>query len=302
MHFFVRTALFICLFNTFLSAADVQHSWFGHVRQAAVSLRMRVSDWALLKLSRGGHKKDDNPQPAPVQQEKKEIDAGRPWRVNGLKNIEAYHIRSSVRKGGACGWYALFNARAIQELLEKGHTVEESAIKQYVEDILVPWIESREGELLQRIERPVLFDGIKTKQMEILAMYLGLSNYHLINIYRQLDIPPMYYSSRQDKELEPFLELRPDFFRVVVNMAGLLRGIMQKGAAVQHIILNVPSSLDEEYHSVLISVIKRTNEKPFLFYMDSNNRTLDSCELGYIVPYYVLEFIRELDAALENVA
>lgn len=295
MRFFVRAAFFICLFNVFLCAADGQHSWFARVRQGAVSLRTRVSDWALLKLAREDHKKLDNPQPAPVQPVIKEICAGKPWVINGLKNIEAYHIRSSVRKGGACGWYALFNARAIQELLEKGHTVEESAIKQYVEDILVPWIESRKGELLQRIERPVLFDGIKTKQMEILAMYLGLSNYHLINIYRQLDIPPMYYSSRQDKELEPFLELRPDLFRVVVNGAGLLRVIMQKGAAVQHFILGVPANLSGGYHSVLISVFKRTNEKPLLFYMDSSNRTLGSCGLDYIVPYYVLEFIREID-------
>jgi len=300
MRFFVKTVLFICLFNTFLSAADGQRSWFARVRQGAVSLRTRVSDWALLKLAREDHKKTDNPQPVI-----KEICAGKPWVINGLKNIEAYHIYSSVQKPKACAWYALFNARAIQQLLEQGYTVTESAIsaiQQCVEDVLVPSIESRAEDVLQRLELPVLFNGIKIKQIESLATYLSLSNYHLIVIDQGLNVPVIYYSNRQDEDLEPFLDQCPGPYRVVAYMAGLLRGITQKGGPVQHIILNVPANLGESFHSVLISIFKRTNEKPLLVYMDSNNSTFESCKLGYIVPYYVLEFIKELDAALENVA
>ncbi|TET33890.1 hypothetical protein E3J61_03545 [Candidatus Dependentiae bacterium] len=290
------------LFVHAFCAADGQRSWFARVRRTAVSLRTRASDWALLKLAREGYKKHDNPQPAPVQSVIKEIDAGQPWVIHGLKNIEAYHIYSSVQKPKACAWYALFNARAIQQLLEQGYTVTESAIsaiQPYVEDVLVPGIENREGELLQRLELPALFNGITCEKQERLATYLSLSNYHLIEISRELNIAVLYYSSRQDQELEPFLHQHPGPYRVVVDMEGLLRTIKQKGTSVQHFILGVPTGLrDESYHAVLISIFKRTSDKPLLFYMDSDNLTLDSCGLDYIVPYYVVEFIKELDDAV----
>ena len=196
----------------------------------------------------------------------------------------------------------MFNARAIQELFEKGHEVEESAIQEYVEHVLVPRIESREGELLQRLELTELFNGINPERQERLATYLSLSNYRLVQIYRELGTAVMYYSRRQDEELEPFLQKCAGPYRAVTNMASFLRGIMQKEATVQHIILSVPTNPWEGYHAVLISIFKRSNEKPLLFCMDSNNRRFGSCELDYIVPYYVLRFIKELDSAAENLA
>ena len=78
---------------------------------------------------------------------------------------------------------------------------------------------------------------------------------------------------------------------------------MQKETKLQHILLSVPTGfIRSEYHAVLISVLKRPNNKPLLLYMDSHNRTFESCELNYIVPYYVLEFIKQLDLSLEKVA
>jgi len=219
--------------------------------------------------------------------------------LRSLKHVEVCPIYSCTQMGDSCGWYVLFNACAIQELLKNGDPIVADPIGLWVRQKLIPQVYNQEQDLLKRLEVPHIFGWLKASHIEKLATYFNLCNYHQIEVSREIGMPAFCYRGCPDANIEPFLEKRPGPYREITRIGDMLKQIVGRDNAVQHILFSVPiGSQHDEYHVVLISIIKRANNKPLIIYMDSNNRSFEQCDFEYIVPYFVAEFIKQLDDAV----
>lgn len=224
-----------------------------------------------------------------------------PSHLCSLKNFEVCHLRSSQQIGGSCGWYQLMNARAIQELVEKRRPLTAYNIKQQVKHVLLPLINKNKEMLAQRLELPALPAELNHEIEERLATYLNLEHYHQIAFSHVVDGWAFYYSRKQDADIENVLEKVAGARREILNIGGLLVRLMRRDAVVQHFLLSTPSFQGIKVnHAVLLSIIKRENEKPLLIYMDSNNRPIESADFYYLAPYFVDDFIQLLDLVVEK--
>jgi hypothetical protein len=86
---------------------------------------------------------------------------------------------------------------------------------------------------------------------------------------------------------------------LVPDVPMLLRSIKQNPAPVVHILLTVPSSKDI-VHAVLLTIIKRGDNKPLLLYLNSNGNSLGQYFFDAAANTensYITSFVTALDNA-----
>ncbi len=87
----------------------------------------------------------------------------------------------------------------------------------------------------------------------------------------------------------------PNNLYKIDDIAQICRLIRESSAPIKHILFRAPSS-HENNHGVTLSIIARKGQKHLLIYTDSNNIALTDTRPDYVIPYFVVRFITELDA------
>ncbi len=204
-----------------------------------------------------------------------------------VDHIEVKHLRSYTQRGGACAWYAILNAYAIQELVEKNRKITANAIERIVLSTIAYIVENQISiERLMGI--PYLFEGINAEQRFGLAEYIGLQNYYDLRV----DEEGIFFWNAKKTVIGDKAFDQKGYY-CLFDLKKTLKTFASQKAVVKHFITSTASSIDGQ-HAVLISLINRPGKKPMIIYMDSNNTPLDQCSLNYVTPFFVSKIIYSL--------
>ena len=221
--------------------------------------------------------------------------------LNNLKNYKVKHIKSKQQQEGSCGWHAVFNAVAIQELLTKKQKLHAQDIEKIAWDMLA----AVEHTDIKKKELDVknILGSLFLSEEDKIATKLGLNNYYLIS-FKGDDLFTCM-AGQKSGELEKqclFYGKQDDGYYCYTMPMKSLQNVIKYNKIdtvdVAHILLSTPCDMTNSGHGVLLSIIKWPNKKPLIIYMDSNNRKLSQCKLDYAVPYFVCKFIKSLDVHL----
>lgn len=199
--------------------------------------------------------------------------------------IEVKHIRSYAQRGGTCGWYAVLNACAIQELVEKNKEITADAIEEIVLR-LITYIVVHQDAIATLIGRADLFYGLDIQQKNCLAEYFRLRNFYTLIVEGSY-----VYLWSAKKHVIGNITFDPEDHRFF-SIKEIMTQLMQEKGVVKHFMLSSSASAyDDDYHAVLISYIKCPGKRPLIIYMDSNNVSLSQCSLDYATPFFVTKII-----------
>ncbi len=101
------------------------------------------------------------------------------------KDIEVKQLRSYFQRGGSCGWYAIMNAYAIQELVKEQREITSQVIEDIVRIKLIPSIVANDKEVANLVETSELFGPMLLEKEIRLAKYFGLHNYRMLDIFEE---------------------------------------------------------------------------------------------------------------------
>lgn len=217
------------------------------------------------------------------------------------KQFEIQYIPSRHQGKDECGWFAVMNAVAIQQLVRDGKPITSRAIKKIVSKKLIPLIKKNKKHVVSLVQEPNLWGGIKLRGMERLRNFLGLESAYAVMI-PDVGHLPILYNERvlNENQLDCIRSFSGDPSCCYIFLWDkFLSSIIQSPEPVVHFLISAPCN-DSDRHAVVISIVKRPKKKPLLIYMDSNNFPFHRCSLQYVVPYISMKLIQQLDSAAKE--
>ncbi len=221
-----------------------------------------------------------------------------------LRDVEHFDVRymqSTKQTKKGCAWYAVLNARAIQELVHDNKAVTSRSIARVVCRKLIPFIKNNKKHVLKSVGVSSLWDGLTICEMGGLVHALGPEVVYNMRLPSIGGLPCLNYTGTLSDPSSLGLAESGESLYSIFDLSRFLSVVMCNDVPVKQFLLGMPSSLNA-CHEVLISIIQRPDKKPLLIYMDSNNTPFSICHLDYVVPFFVCEFIKELDTAAGCVA
>lgn len=231
-----------------------------------------------------------------------------PSSLHDLKNYELCHLPSILQEGPSCVWYTALNAKAIQTIVQRQEPLTPTTISRYLIKQLIPFLRHNDH-FFNQLGLTTLM-GVSPLKATKLLPHLGLTNYY-----------SMFITSDKRDELWVFHDNLPELphqawaipfppqcdakMSVVLDsdLHALLKMIKQKSEPVSHILLGVPSE-GNVLHAVLLTIIKRGDQKPLILYLNSNGTSLNLSFLerwidstGHTENTYISNFIKALDNA-----
>ncbi len=215
-----------------------------------------------------------------------------------FQNINIRHIKSTRQEGGSCGWYAVCNAVAIDQLVAASKEVEGVAIRKIVEQTLVPSLKAESDALVQRFEIQKFFEGITHKSSYRLSQHLHLSNYYAVDLFPKKRWFQLYLPTLSN-ELSPYVDPSKKYCDIYyVKSHKQFFSKIFSAKKVFHFDVSIPTKFDlDSYHAVLVTVIPAgESSKPTVIYMNSNNTPLDKNHTWLLFPALYLFFKAMNDA------
>ena len=189
---------------------------------------------------------------------------------------EVHQLKSPFQIGPSCGWYMVFNAKAIEEIVEHEEPFTADHIQKKVCNHFVPLVRGQEGLLKKLIGVVAILNALTPEQIYHLAHYLQVKNYYFLETDENKNRALVTADKKPEFLKEPgvhSVQYGSVSFYEVPYLSSVLRTVKNDMAPVSHMLLSVPFTL-ENRHAVLVTLIKRGNKKPLLLYLDSNNSSL----------------------------
>lgn len=232
-----------------------------------------------------------------------------PLALRDLKNYAFCSLPSELQKGPSCGWYQIFNAKAIQTLVQRQEPFTAAAIRSYVVNQLIPFVKDN-ADVFKAQFNADTFKGLTWKEKRQLASYIGVTNHYdvAMDMIEETKEDIVFVSKDRFPELAYQIAV-PDLGKNLYlvpndNIPLFLKIIKEKPEPIVHILLSVPTDLEHTKHAVLLTIIKRENQKPLLLYLNSTNAALDLSSVvrwaapgAHISNQYIIKFIQALDNA-----
>lgn len=214
-------------------------------------------------------------------------------------HIKLMHLKSVRQEGDSCGWYALFNAVAIQYLFDKNMKINAALIKRVVKEKLFPWASQQESSLRQLLKVEQLYEGLYLYASQSLADQFKLSNYYAVYLENNTNWL-MLYLPTVSNELSPYVNPVQAYRNCypIKSPLQFFKKIISQRKPI-HFLLSAPAEFgDASQHAVLVTVLfDATKSKPTVIYMDSNNRLLSDIHDFWILPAAMYQFFKVLNEA-----
>jgi len=244
-----------------------------------------------------------------------------PPSLHDLKNYELCHLPSLVQEGpssawyipsilqeaSSCAWYMSLNAKAIQTIVQRQEPLTAAAIGRYLVNQLIPFVRQNDNFFKNQLGLQILM-GVNPFKITKLFSHFGLTNYYNVVILARKNNDIFWVSQDNLLELGNHAWAEPvpcnnETFFIVNDLHALLRIIKQKPEPISHILLSVPSS-GNVLHAVLLTIIKRGDQKPLILYLNSNGTSLNLSFVERLIDStgatenkYISNFIKALDNA-----
>lgn len=226
-----------------------------------------------------------------------------PAQLSNLRNYEFWHMNSVEQIGPSCAWYMAFNARAIQGITQQQLPLTAANIREYITRQLLPLVEQNREFFKKLLGIDKVLGGMKFYQTPKLIAHLGIKNYYDVFLrektYDAFVSADHHFSVLNHEKVSVVPIEGYDSKYLVPDVPMLLRSIKQNPAPVVHILLTVPSSKDI-VHAVLLTIIKRGDNKPLLLYLNSNGNSLGQYFFDAAANTensYITSFVTALDNA-----
>lgn len=192
-------------------------------------------------------------------------------------SVSLYHPLSARQQGPSCGWYAIFNAKAIQDDFKAHHEVDPQRVLNQVTNTIVPDIYRQQDAVLSSIYAEQFMQGLLVGNMYLLAKYLGVNNCYFI--FKKENA--LYLFAPQGiKGLQGLshTDVLDQVCYRIADFQHLARSIKESGVSLVHYVFVIkaerPFEDGIERHAVLLSVVYPEMAKPYAYYLDSNNQSL----------------------------
>ncbi len=203
-----------------------------------------------------------------------------------FQNIRIRHFKSVYQEGGSCGWYAMCNARAIDNLVAQSKPVVPKAIQAEAEKIVARLHRERDA-VMSALKTRSFFEGVLDSESYLLAQYLTMRNCYVLCLASKTSWLQLY-APCVSNELYPYVDTSKKYRdRYCVKSPPLFLKKIINDQKVMHFYLGAPAECGtDEWHAVMVTLIApdKKGEKPVVIYMDSNNRMIGENDTWMMSP------------------
>ncbi len=197
-----------------------------------------------------------------------------------LKQYDLFHMRSPYQIGPSCGWFQIFNAKALQDIIEKELPLTAYNVHRMVLKTLVPYARKNEQSLRKLLGVVKILSGTTMEYTHLLAKHFGIKNFYSVRLRTDGSIEASSEKQHSIYAKAPSYPIDNDQ-SCIYNFADckeLLKIVKADPFPIKHILLSV--RWGKFCHAVLITIVNRGKKKPLILYLDSNNSLLSgkNCE------------------------
>ncbi len=187
--------------------------------------------------------------------------------LNSVHNIEFVQLQSMAQIGGSCAWFAVFNALALNECIDKidenpvwfealytlcDHRIGRKSLEGVVEQSYVPRVDTNKKRFKSLLKDNIM-SFLGGAERDAIADKLGLANFEQIELR---DSGLWVYVGNDEVACATMQEFK--------------KMLLEIQSPVVHLLVTIDYG-QEVGHTVLLSYIQRAHKKPLFVYMDSNN-------------------------------